>query len=491
MAADPRPHPSFSPYRRWGLGLQVGFTILLVLAVMVMLNYLSRDYYVRMPLTTQARFQLHPRTTAFLQSVTNHVKVTVYYDRDDSLFNSVSELLNEYHLANPRIEIQAIDFLRNPGAAQKIKTQYKLGSSAEKNLIIFDCEGGGWKIVDGGALAQYTLEEIPDEKDRKFRRKPLAFAGERAFTAALIAVTSPKPLKAYFLTGHGEHRIDSGDELRGYLQFALVMQQNYVQVAPLSLLGTNDVPADCNLLVIAGPTSALLDTEAAKVEGYLEEGGRLLALFNSETIGREIGLEKILARWGVAVGSTIVVDPDHTATRSDVIVSAFTKHPLVNSLLGSGLYLVRPRPVGRLTTRPQSANAPRVDELAFTCTNSFLLGSSPGQTGRYPLAVAVEAGPPKGAITERGSTRILVVGDSYFLANHQLDLLGNRDFADAAVNWLLDRPQLVQGLGPRPVTEYRLVMSKTQLQSAQIILLGGMPGGLLLLGALVWLRRRT
>ena len=490
MAAEARPQPSFSPYRRWRLAFQVGLTILLVLAVLIMVNFLSRDYFLRLPTTAHARFQLHPRTMALLHSVTNQVKVTLYYDKEDSLFSSVSELLNEYQLANPRIQIQTIDYLRNPGAAQKIKTDYKLSSAADKNLIIFDGQGSGWKIVDGGALAQYTLEELPNEKDRKFRRKPVAFAGERAFTAALIAVTSPKRLKAYFLTGHNEHRIDSGDELTGYLQFALLLQQNYVQVEPLSLLGTNDVPPDCNLLVVAGPTAALLEPEAAKIEQYLDEGGRLLALFNSEAAERETGLEKILAKWGVAVGSAIVVDPDHTATRSDVIVSAFTKHPLVNSLLGSGLYLVRPRPVGRLTNRPQPTDAPRVEELAFSCTNSSLLGSSPGQTRRFPLVAVVEKGASKGVITERGATRMLVVGDSFFLGNHQLDLLGNRDFADSAINWLLDRPQLVQGLGPRPVTEYRLVMTRAQLHSAQIILLGGMPGGLLLLGSLVWFRRR-
>jgi LPXTG-motif cell wall-anchored protein len=33
-------------------------------------------------------------------------------------------------------------------------------------------------------------------------------------------------------------------------------------------------------------------------------------------------------------------------------------------------------------------------------------------------------------------------------------------------------------------------MTKSQLQSAQFILLGGMPGAVLLLGGMVWLRRR-
>jgi hypothetical protein len=84
-----------------------------------------------------------------------------------------------------------------------------------------------------------------------------------------------------------------------------------------------------------------------------------------------------------------------------------------------------------------------------------------------------------------------VVGDSIFLANHQIESAANRDFVALAVNWLLDRPQLVEGIGPQAVTEYRLVMTNSQLQGAQWILLAGMPGAVLLVGGIVWLRRRS
>ena len=136
------------------------------------------------------------------------------------------------------------------------------------------------KVVNGNALAQYVLEQVPNEKEREFRRKPTAFVGETAFTMVLLDVTSPKPLKACFLQGHGEHRIDSGDDQAGYLKFASVLHQNYIQVEPLSLLGTNTVPMDCNLLVIAGPRETIPDLELEKIEQYLNQGGRLLALFN-------------------------------------------------------------------------------------------------------------------------------------------------------------------------------------------------------------------
>jgi hypothetical protein len=68
--------------------------------------------------------------------------------------------------------------------------------------------------------------------------------------------------------------------------------------------------------------------------------------------------------------------------------------------------------------------------------------------------------------------------------------LTNRDFAEYALNWLLERSQLLGGLGPRSIVEYSVVMSQSQLLRVEWLLLGAIPGGVLLLGGLVWLRRR-
>jgi hypothetical protein len=50
---------------------------------------------------------------------------------------------------------------------------------------------------------------------------------------------------------------------------------------------------------------------------------------------------------------------------------------------------------------------------------------------------------------------------------------------------------MLGGIGPRPVTEYRLSMTETQMMMVRWILLVGMPASVLVLGGLVWLRRRS
>jgi hypothetical protein len=489
MAQKPstNPKPSFTPYRKWGIGLNVVLVLLVVFGVVVMINYLGRDYFFRVHLSGMTKHTLSPRTQSLLRSITNDVKIIVYYDKNEPLYSTVADLVNEYKLSNSRISVQAVDFLRDAGAAQKVRSDYNLAAPSDKNLVIFDSEGR-FRVVDGNLLAQYTLEQLPNA-EREYRRKPVSFMGETMFTAALLHVTQSKPLKACFLQGHGEHSIDSADALTGYAKLGGVLQQNYIEAHTLSILGTNEIPADCNLLIIAGPRVPFLEQELQKIDRYLAEGKRLLALFNVETAGKQTGLEAVLAKWGISVGPDTIIDPDHTSSGTDVIVSGFSRHQIVNPLLNSGLYLIRPRPVSRIESGTPIADAPKPEEIAFTGPNSRLTRSPAAPQTNYPVMVALEKGALRGVITDQPTTRIVVGGDSYFLANNQLELLANRDFANAVFNWLLERTQLLEGVGPRPVTEYRLMMSTTELRASRWILLAGMPGAVLLIGALVQWRR--
>src|SRR5208282_879416 len=492
MPTDSKSQPSFSPGRRWKIGFDVAVRTALVLAVVVMVNYLGTRLFLfhRFYLSSQTRVQLAPQTLDILKSLTNHVNVTLYYDtRDENDFYSdIVALLNEYRSANPRISVTTVDYVRDAGEAQKIKEQYKLNSPTDKNLVIFDCEGRV-KIVPGDSLTQVKLEPVPNPKEREFRRRPIAFNGEQAFTSMLLAVTSARPFKAYFLQGHGEPSLNDTGET-GYLNFGSLLAQNYIAVTNLELFGDNPVPMDCNLLIIAGPRTELSETELQKIDQYLAQGGRLFVLFNYFSIKRPTGLEPILARCGVNVGSDWVQDPQTTVSGKDVVVSSFSQHPVVNPLVGFGLFLYLPRPISRVNWENPPAGAPQVDELAFASPASTLAGEPGNPPHAYPLMVAVEQKPVAGVANARGTTRILAVGDSFAFGNQSIKSLDNSDFIGYAANWLLDRTTLLKGIGPRPVTEFRLRMTASQQRNVRWLLLGALPGVVLLFGCLVWLARR-
>jgi hypothetical protein len=508
MPTQPGAEPSFSPRQRWTIILNVTLTSLCVLAVVVMVNYLGRDYFTRLYWGAQAKTALSPFTVNFLRSLTNQVNVTLFYNKKDPLYRTIANLLDEYHLANPRITIQAVDYVREPSLAQTVRAEYSLTNGA-KDVIMFDCPAMGQRLsFDGNELTRGVAEFVPVEAEPEsvrapirleLLRRPTEFLGERVFTSGILAVTNPRKLNAYFLEDHrGEQEIQDGTDF-GCRTFKSILEQNSIHADSLSLLGTNAVPTNCNLLIIAGPKEPFWDLELQKIDQYLNQGGRLLALFKFDPLrfdrqsGRvpTCGLEGLLEKWGVEVGNSVILDFDNSESGKgyDILVSGFSQtHPVVNPLISTGLEMIQPRKVGRLRTRVQTADAPHVEELAFTGTGSVTTAELHRQQS-YPVMVAVE-NTIRGVSTERGSTRMLVVGDSLFLANRFISQPANRAFAGYAANWLLDRLQLLQGIGPKPIGQYQIVMTKIQTQATRWLLLAGLPGTVLFLGALVWLRRR-
>jgi ABC-2 type transport system permease protein len=500
MATDSKTQPSFSTARRWKIGFDLVLRTALVLAVVIMVNYLGSrpHFFCRFFLSSQTNVKLSPQTLAILETLTNRVEITLYYDKQDDFYPTIVKLLDEYRSANSHLSVRAVDYVRDAGEAQKVKERYNLNAPTDKNLIVFErapakpADGvGPFKVANGDGLVQVKVEQVPNPKEREFRRKPIAFMGEQVFTSMLLAVTTAKPFKAYFLQGHGEPSLADSDNF-GYLKFGAVLAQNYVAVTNLELNSDSGVPMDCNLLIFAAaitsPTATLSEPELQKIDEYLNQGGRLLAFFNYNSLRRPTGLEPILQRWGVNVIADVVKDPN-TRSGQDIEVRRFSQHPVVNPLTQFALQMILPRPIERVARANPPANAPQVDELAFSGEKSTLDGDRAEPRRSYPLIAAIEQKPVAGVANPRGNTRIIVAGDSIFLGNYYIDGGANRDFVGYAANWLLDRTTLLK-IGPRPVTEYRLLMTRIQQREVRWLLLGALPGAILFFGCLVWLVRR-
>jgi hypothetical protein len=489
--------PSFSRGRKWTASFGVLLSALAVLAIVLMLNYLAARHFKRFAVASAAQTEVSPLTRRILASVTNDVQVTVYFDKEDSLYDLVWLLLKEYKFINSRIHVDVVDHDRDP-SAQFVKSKYEkyLSGAGDRNLVIFDCNNR-IKVVNDKELSELDVKPLVSGQSREVRRTH--FKGEMQFTSAILTVTSLRALNAYFLEGHDEHRPDSDDKVTGYSEFAGVLRENNIDFKKLSLLGTNDVPLDCNLLIIAGPSDRLQSEELEKIDRYLKQGGRLFALFNFSSVNKATGLERLLAGWGVAVGNNVVIDPDNSPNNNAIVVANYGNHAITRALLESRLHLVLPRSVTKTQQNAAGPDATTVEPLLYTgphgravrdVRKGALYPSVGDFEGQVPVLVAAERGRLPGVSADRGATRLIVAGDSMFLGNEMIRSLANREFASLALNWLLDRSQLLGSLGPRPIKEYKLVMTKSQMTSALWVLLLGMPGAVLLVGLLVAVRRR-
>src|SRR5580698_10024615 len=113
--SQPKSRPSFSRSSRWQIGLDKVLRTVLVLAVVVMLNYLGAQFFHRFYLSSQTRIVLSSRTLTILHSITNQITITLYYDtRDqDNFYPTLVALANEYHAANRNITVRTVDYARD------------------------------------------------------------------------------------------------------------------------------------------------------------------------------------------------------------------------------------------------------------------------------------------------------------------------------------------------------------------------------------------
>ena len=491
--------PSFSAGRKWSLSLNVLVTLLTMLALLGMFNYLAARHFLRLHWEGNPASRLSPLSLKVLASLTNDVKIIAYFDKEEPIFPLVSALLKEYKFASPRISVEIADNVRDPGAVV-IKTKYQLETLKDKDpkdVVIFDCNHR-WKFVDRRDLYQLDTDSFMAGRRRDI--KPTHFRGEVEFTTAIFNVASPRQYHAYFLQGHGEHGPDVQDPVAGYSKFAAVLRENIVEVGRLSLFGTNEIPANCNLLVVPGAVRPLTAPELTKIEKYLNLGGRLLVLFNYFSVTKPTGLEKLLENFGVQVGDDIVVDLQHSVGKNgdDLLTTEVGSHPIVKSLLDQPLQMVRPRSISLAARSAAQTESARVDPLVATSADGTVITDIrngvpyPSPTDvrtNVPLAVAVEKGAIPGVSAERGAARLVVIGDSYLFGNQLIDGGANREFAYHTINWLLDRPYLL-AVPPKPIREFKLALSHGELSAVRWLLLAGLPGAVLLVGLLVWARRR-
>jgi hypothetical protein len=500
MPSPQQSPPSFSRFQRLATGLNTFLAIAAVLALVVMANYLAAGYFKRYQLSRDAAFKLSPQTVRVIDSLTNDVTITIFFQADgdnQEIYQLTKSLLDEYQRANPRhIRVKTLDYILHVGEAKEFLATNSLVGLQQKDFVLFESNGHS-KIAFAKELADYDFSDLLARRSQYVRRS--AFKGEMYFTADIYAVSYPQRLKTYFLYGHGEnnpgdpHGEDAKLGLSGYSKLAAILKNEIdSDWDRLVLRGTNGIPADCQLLIVpaAARVEKIPPEELEKISIYLKQGGRLLALLNGES-----GLEQVLAQWGVNVSTNRVVD-----TSKDFNVDGYTfytadwvPHPIVNPLASEQLsvLMVVPRPVYKITQQEKVPGAPEVSYLALTSTNGV---DEQKQMGRYPLLAAVEQGVINGVDSPRaGGTRIVVAGDSDFLDDQVIDrVAGNHYFAVLALNWLLERPQiLLAGLGPQPIKEYRLYMTRSQTRAVQWLFLAAMPGAVLALGTLVWLRRRS
>jgi ABC-type uncharacterized transport system involved in gliding motility auxiliary subunit len=459
-------------------------SVVIVLAILVAINYLSNRRNKRWDLTENKQYSLSEQSNKLLGSLTAPAKFMVF-DRANNL-ERFRPRLESYKYGSRQVDVEYVDVDKDP-----VKTkEYKVDTY-------------------GTIVVEYMG-----------RTERVTADSESDITNALIKVVNPAARKIYFLSGHGEKDPGSSDQ-RGYSTVAELLKRDNYEFATLPLAQANEIPMDATVLVIAGPRSDLLDQEVPLINNYLtSRSGKLLVLFdppeNLKQPAPTPRLTGLLDEWGIKATDTVVFDvsgytsnpmapflvppyPAHAITNNFGFTSAFpvarALQPETSPQKRSGQTFLQTGPKSWAETSLASLGDQKAEIKADPAQGDITGPVSIGVATAVP-APAPEPTPAAAANTtkpedepKKPETRVAAIGDSDFVSNAYLGVEGNRDLFMNVVNWLAQQENLI-AIRPREPSERRMTLTENKTTAMLLLSIFVIPGVVLGAGVYSWWRRR-
>ena len=465
---------------KYGTSALLGTALGIVL--LTMLAFLSTRYHARWDWTEASSHSLSSQTLKLLEGLERDVEVT-------ALFSAITapparDLLDRYSYVSDRFKVTFADPQAQPGLVRG------LGVSPER--------------LEAG-LIHLTIGEESVE---------IAELSEEKLTNAILKLTRREQKKVYFLIGHNEHPVEGegadGSEGFGFAKNAL--ENESYQVSTLLLAAKGEVPEDADVVILAGATRPLYDTEHKALDRYLERGGALLVLLDPRA---KTDVYQDLARWGVEVGDDVVVDRVQGLFGRPVspLAAQYGDHPITRELREATLFhvarSVQPKVEGQgdfttLVLTSEASWGERDLDRFFSDGQAEFGGDD--LAGPVPIAVAGVLRPvgdaeegegdspgPEGGddaeSKERPEARLVVIGDSDFAGNQLIGEYRNRDLFVNAVNWLLGDVDAIS-IRPGQARASRMQLSGEQFLQIRYLSLFLLPQAIAVLGVFAWWWRR-
>jgi ABC-type uncharacterized transport system involved in gliding motility auxiliary subunit len=436
-----------------------------VIGIIALVNYLGGRYHYRFDLTEAKTFSISDQTKNILKDLTTDVTVTAFYQENNPSLRQVKDLMSNYTYVSPKIKVSYIDPDRQPAVAQKYGVE-RYGT---------------------------TVFEMGDRKEK------VTGVGEQDFTSALIKLIKKKETKVYFLNGHGELSLEEfGD--KGISKFKEALAKDHYSCEPLNLPAKQTVPADADVVVIAGPRAALATKEVDLLDKWMDKGGKLLAMVDPSI---DAGLTPLLKKYGVELGNNLVIDPlSHSWT--DVGTPAVTNyrfHEITKGMAGVATFFPRTRSVALAKEQPAGQLGSVLAETSpagwgETDMGNPKMGYDKGKDLQGPVSMAVAVGrdakdAPKPKDGEKAAqTRLVVVGNSTFASNGIVSQSAtNADLALNSINWLAQEESLI-AIRPKQPQQRQISLTGGQMNGIFTVSVLAMPLVVLALGGFIWWRRR-
>lgn len=489
--------------KRLTIGFHVILQIVLAGAMVVIINMaVQRWHPPKLKLTRNDYYELSDKSRQLLSSLKTPIEVIVFFQPDARepvtarVYDDIQHLLREYVSVSKQVKVRYVDPDRDPVEATKMEKEY--GVQVPNVVVFVNPETKRNKFVQVADLVEFAKSGNPFEGSSD---RIKAFKGEQQFTSAILSVLDPKLMKVYFLQGHGEGDPTDAESKQGCSGIATYIRRDNLAVDTCNFVKDLQLPKDCDVLVICGPTRPYSDMELQALQNYLQSDGRMLVMLDA--LREDPGLDRFLAQNGVRVGNDVVLCKIRDRLGGEALIMnapgvRYGGHAITESFRRElvNTYFPAARSVDaipadnvgrdRVTVLVESPEGSWGETDLVKLQKNQAMMDDKDRRGPVPMAVAVE--PSAAGTMEREGMRMVVFGSSGFIRNSGLSG-GNVDLFMNSLNWLLKRQQLI-GIAPKTPQEFTLALNAYQMRALFLTEVVAIPLAVAAIGFLVWLQRR-
>src|SRR5215470_4605401 len=450
--------------RQTKYALYVTTYIVVTAVILVVANMLADRYNKSFDATSNKRYSLSEQTAKIIKGLKQDATIT-YFNQSRS-FREGKDLLDQYANMSPKIHVTYVDPDKDPQIARE---------AGIRNL--------GTAVVQVG--------------QKKEEAKSMT---EEGITGAFIRDLKGTTRTVCFVSGSGEHQIDNSDR-DGLSRFKELLSKDNYESKAIDLLQKAEVPNDCTVLVIAGPTQNYEQPEVDAIKKYVEGGGRALLMLDPPLkLGRSITAENdvltsVLQSWGVTLNKDLILDLNPIGQLAGLgpqvaMVTSYSTQPIVNEMKGTatGIPLTRSMEI-------KSTDKSNVEKL-FDSSSSSLATSNLSSAAvevndpknkKGPLTIAAAGTYATGKENTQG--RFAVFGSSTWASNRFINFNGNNDLALNTINWLSSDEDLIS-IRPKDKDDRRITMTRAQMSYVRLVSQFLLPLVVVIAGVSVWWKRR-
>lgn len=457
----------------------VGAIIVAIVAVVFINLIVTKipEKYTIFDVTTNKLYTISDDTKTLLRSIKKDVTIYVYGNKDNLDVNVV-EILRRYEGESSHVKVEYVDPVSNPQF-------YKAYSSTE-----FD--QGEVVVVSGDKFRTIAYEELFvidysfDYTTYNYSSTIKGLDAEGQLTSAVAFVTSNDSHTIYFAKGHGETDYDA--------DFTDLIMKANVSKDDLMILTEDAIPEDCECLVINNPSGDYTEDEIKKITTYVEAGGNvIISLYAAEK--EQPNLYGFLKTCGLIVTNDLVMD----SSRRNYYQSPFyllptVQNTAVTSLVYNQYYVFAPYSLA-MKVAEELPDGVTVNPILVTSDSSFAK-SMATQITSYSKAEGDVEGPFTIAAevtktTGDNSSTIIVTSCSYLFTKSADQTVsgGNVKLFSGVITNMIHLENNISIPAKSFEIDY-LTVTQANAATWRTITMFIVPIGLLIIGLLVWLRRR-